>query len=202
MKARGIRNRLAKVYAGTHLKYAREDSEINFGKVLLGEDPILVLMPREAGAFEAARPVLPYLYYFTRSQAVGRPRPIHVFMHEIYRNWIDSRLMSDVLCWSDDDHNMLKLPNNRLVNRVAELGCGVALDLNLEEDLGASYVCGITGAGVRMAIGDKADQRYYNMRINLPPSEDDRLLYMALARHLHRAFFYACGDFPEDPSML
>ncbi len=202
MKARGIRSRLAKIYAGTHLKYAREDIAVNFGQVLLGQSPILVLMPREAGAFEAARPLLSYLYYFTRPAEGGLPRPIHVYMHEIYRNWIDGRLMSDVICWSDEDHNMLKLPNNRLVNKVAGLACGVALDLNLEDDLGASYICGITGAGVRMAIGDKAEQPYYNLRLNLPPAEEDRLVYMALARHLHRAFFYSCGDFPEDPSML
>ena len=38
----------------------------------------------------------------------------------------------------------------------------MAIDLNLEEDLSASYICGITGAPVRLAIGDRAEDRYYN----------------------------------------
>ena len=159
-------------------------------------------MPRELGAFESCIHVLKYLRHFVQGEGGRAERVIHPCLHEIYRNWIDARLISEVVSWSDDDLNMLQLPNNALINRIAALGCTVAIDLNLGEDLAASYISGITGAPVRLAIGDRADTRFYNLRIDLPPSGDERQLYMSFVRHLHRAFFSQSGPFPEDPDSI
>lgn len=202
MKTGGIRSRLARIYAGTHLKYARETEEVNFSRVLCGSGPMLVVMPRELTAFESCIHVLKYLRHFVQGEGGRAERAIHPCLHEIYRNWIDARLVGNVVSWNDSDLNMLHLPDHDLINRIAALGCTVAIDLNLVEDLSASYICGITGAPVRMAIGARADARYFNLRIDLPASGDERLVYLAFVRQLHRAFFSHSGPFPENPDHL
>lgn len=202
MKTGGIRSRLARLYAGTHLKYARETEEVDFSRVLCGNGPILVVMPRELKAFESCLPVLKYLRYFVQGEGGRAERVIHPCLRATFRSLLDTRFVGETVSWSDTDLTFLHLPNNELINRIAALGCSVAIDLNLEEDLSASYICGITGAPVRLAIGDRAEDRYYNTRIDVPTSGDERQLYLAFVRQLQRVFFPMSGPFPENPDRL
>lgn len=197
MSEKGLRARLARLYAGTHLKYAREALPVSFLTEMRSQGPLLVIMPREAAVFEAARHVLPFLRHVTSGEE--GPVRVHAYLHETYKNWIDNRLISAALPWNDRDLNMLKLPGNRLLNRIAELGCGVAIDLNLEEDLPAAYVCGITGARVRMCIGRRGAAPYYNLEMDVPVAADDlKLTYQTFVRQLHRSFFRDSAALPEE----
>jgi len=197
MNDKGMRARLARLYASTHLKYAREAIPVSFLAEMRSQLPMLVIMPREAALFEAARHVLPFLRHVTSGE--DGPVRVHAYLHETYKNWIDGRLIPAALAWNDRDLNLLKLPRNRLLNQVAGLGCGVAIDLNLEEDLAAAYVCGITGARVRMCIGRRGAAPYYNLEVDVPVAADDlRLTYQTFVRQLRRSFFQGSGRLPEE----
>ena len=195
MSEKGLRSRLAKIYAATHMKYAREEEAINFLQEVRLPGPLLAVMPREASTFEAARHVLPYLQHFLGG--VDNPVMVRTFLHETYKNWIDSRLIGHAFCWTERDLNVLRLLGNKLLNQVAQLGCSVALDLNLEDDLAASYICGLTGARVRMSLGRRKLGQFYNLVLDLPISDDLALTYQTLSRQLHRTFYQESGEFPE-----
>jgi hypothetical protein len=200
MSEQGLRARVAKLYASAHLRYTREALPVSFLSEMRSAGPMLVIMPREAAHFEAARHVLPFLRRVTSGE--DGPVCVHAYLHETYKNWIDSRLISAALAWNDRDLNLLKLPGNKLLNRVAELGCGVAIDLNLDEDLRAAYVCGITGARVRMCIGRRGAAPYYNLEIDIPVARDDlKLTYDTFVRQLRLSFFPGQGlPSEEDPT--
>lgn len=195
MSEKGLRSRLARAYASTHLKYTRESESVSFFEEVAKQGPVLVVMPRDASHFEAARTVLPYLRYVTSGE--DDPVRVHAFLHETFKTWIDSRLISHSLSWNDKDLNLLKLPGNRILNRVAALGCDMAIDLNLEEDLQAAYVCGLTGAKVRISIGASHQSGFFNVEIHTPVNPDDlKQTYQQFTRQLHRIFFHGRGEYP------
>jgi hypothetical protein len=195
-KKTGLRNKLAGVYAKTHLKYARESRPVNFRQEFSGKAPLLVVMPREAGDFEAANRVLRYLKHFCGGNTA--PVRIHAYLHETYKNWIDERLISAAFAWNESELNMLHLPGQQLLNRVADLEPGVVIDLNVKENLAASYMSGMIGAPVRLCLG-RRQSPWYNLEIDIPISHDDlKLTYQSFVRQLHRCFFQDVCDFPEN----
>ncbi len=191
----GIRTKLAQAYARMHHRYGAEVAPVNFYQAMHFSGPMLIILPRESTAFDAARHVLSYLRYFVGGD--NARIPLHAFLHETYKNWLDSRLIPYAMAWSDQDLNMVRLPGNKLLNRVAALKCTVALDLNLEEDLSAAYVIGMTGAQVRMSIGAPRLQQFYNLQLQVPVSKDLRETYHNVSRQLYRTFYHECGEFPE-----
>ncbi len=195
MNQKGLRSKLARAYAAAHLKYTRESEAVSFFEEVAKRGPLLVIMPRDATMFEAARTVLPYLRWVTSGEE--EPVRVHVYLHETFKTWIDSRLISHSISWADRDLNILKLPGNNLLNRVAKLGCDMAIDLNLEEDLQSAYICGITGAKVRIGMGSRAQKNNYNVEIHTPVNpEDPRQTYQQFSRQLHRIFFHGRGEYP------
>jgi hypothetical protein len=201
MSATGLRSKLANLYASAHHRYARQQEEVSFFQELARRGPILVVMPREATCFEAARHVLPHLRQFT-SGPDGSAR-IHAFLHETYKNWIDSRLISQSVAWTDNDLNALRLPSHRLLNQVAALHCDVALDLNVDEDLACGYVVGMTGAKIRMSLGVRQHKQFYNVELRVPVNRDDlRQTFLGLTRQLHMTFFRTSGEAPTELSTL
>ncbi|MDP2360496.1 MAG: hypothetical protein Q8O14_07070 [bacterium] len=202
MSATGIRGRLANLYAATHHRYtAREPVPVSFFEELARQGPILVVMPRDPTCFEAARHVLVHLRHFTTGE--DGPVRIHTFLHETFKNWIDSRLISHALAWADDDLNALRLPSNRLLNQVAGLRCDVALDLNVDDDLGAAYVVGMTGAKIRISMGPRQHRQFYNVELRVPVDLGDlRRTYLGLTRQLHQTFFPSEGEAPTELSTL
>ncbi len=201
MSATGLRNKLASFYASAHHKYTQEPEPVSFFQELGRKGPILVVMPREATCFEAARHVLPHLRQFTTGD--DGPARIHTFLHETYKNWIDSRLISQAVAWGDGDLNALHLPSNRLLNQVAGLHCDVALDLNVDEDLGSAYVVGMTGAQIRISLGARQNRQFYNVELRVPVNRDDlRQTYLGLTRQLHNTFFRTSGEAPTELSTL
>jgi hypothetical protein len=201
MSGTGLRNKLANFYASAHHKYTRETAPVSFFEELARQGPILVVMPRDPTCFEAARHVLVHLRQFTTGEE--GPVRIHAFLHETFKNWIDSRLISHALAWGDGDLNALRLPSNRLLNAAAELRCDVALDLNVDEDLCASYVVGMTGAKIRICLGARQHRQFYNVELRVPVDRDDlRKTYLGLTRQLHMTFFRSSGDAPTELSTL
>lgn len=201
MGATGLRSKLATFYASAHHRYTRETAPVSFFQELARQGPVLVLMPRDPTCFEAARHVLPHLRQFTTGEE--GPVRIHTFLHETFKNWIDSRLISLAVAWGDGDLNPLHLPSNRLLNRVADLHCDVALDLNLEEDLGAAYVAGMTGAKIRISLGARQHRQFYNVELRVPVDRaDPRKTYLGLTRQLHMTFFRSGGEAPTELSTL
>jgi hypothetical protein len=199
MNKKGFRNKLANIYANTHLRYAREVESINFSEEMNAASGILVVMPRDAKTVEAARHVLPFLLHFLGGDE--NTSRITTCLHETYKNWIDQRMIPYAITWNDKDLNMLKLPGNKLLNKIADMNCSVAIDLNIDEDLASSYLCGLTGSRVRIGIGTKEESDYYNLIFDIPVSDDElKLTYHTLSRQLHRTFFRGIGDFPESIS--
>jgi hypothetical protein len=199
-KKAGLRSKLAGFYAKTHLRYARESRPVNFRKEFAEGGPILVIMPREASDFEAANRVLRYLKFFCGGS--DSPVRIHAYLHETFRTWIDERLISASYAWVEKDLTLLGLPDQALLNRVADLEPGVVIDLNLEEDLAASYLCGMVGASVRMCLG-RRQSPWYNLEMDIPICADDlKLTYLSFARQLHRCFYQDICEFPENLDTL
>jgi|GEM_PF-1999356 len=196
-----IRGKLANLYATAHHRYTRELAPVSFLEEISRQGPILVVMPRDATCFEAARHVLVHLRNFTTGE--DGPVRIHAFLHETFKNWIDSRLISQAVAWSDTDLNALRLPSTKLLNQVANLGCDVALDLNVDEDLGAGYVVGMTGAKIRIALGARQHRQFYNVEMRTPVDRDDlRRTYLGLTRQLHMTFFRSGGETPTELSIM
>jgi hypothetical protein len=201
MGATGLRDRLARLYASAHHKYTRDNAPVSFLEELARQGPILVAMPRDPTNFEAARHVLPHLRQFTTGDE--GPARIHTLLHETFKNWIDTRLIPQALAWGDGELNRLRLPSHRLLNRVAGLGCGVALDLNLDEDLGAAYAVGMTGARIRISLGERAHRQFYNVELMVPVDRQDlRKTYLGVVRQLHQTFFPSGGETPTELSTL
>jgi len=197
MAATGLRGKLAHLYANAHHRYTREATPVDFFAELARQGPVLVVMPRDPTCLEAARHVLVHLRLFTTGEE--GPVRIHTFLHETYKNWIDSRLISHAVAWGDDDLNALRLPSTRLLNQVAGLGCDVALDLNVDDDLAAAYVVGMTGAKIRISLGARTHRHFYNVELRVPVDRDDlRGTYLALTRQLHLTFFRSESATPTE----
>ncbi|MBC8477945.1 MAG: hypothetical protein ISR91_05840 [Candidatus Delongbacteria bacterium] len=179
---KGIKYKTASLLARLHARRVAAEEPVAISYEISNATALLVLMPREAHQFEQANYVLSQLH----EQAASLR--IHTFVNEIYKTWLDRGLIKDAVIYHEKDFSrMTGLPRNELINHVAQLECGIALDLNLEYNLPAAYLAAVSQSRVRIAL-EREENTFFNVLIQIQ-AEDPRELYQKYANQVMRSCF-------------
>lgn len=164
---RSIIDKLAQIYISLKSQKVlkKVDAILDFPLPAKKVKNVLIVFPRELNHLDDA------------NQFVQKLR-------EAYRRW--SVKIFDVDKISAQDLNILKLPNQTVLEKLKKANYDIVIDLNVHTDMVCAYIAVISEATYRIKFTNE-DQHYFNLQCS-PSQNNHRFLYQPLLNYLHDLF--------------
>ncbi len=168
---------LAERFLNVKYRFKAEYGQVNFSELSRDLQGCLVCMPSKLDLIKPAADVLPALAetFSDRNIKILLTSNIDPQSHEIIKKFIVIKPLAY-------DLDRFSLPKRNFIERIAEGGLAVAIDMDTEPNFFNAVVGLKTGAVVRTAFDKGVGLPYYNFILGVPSAEAaPRVSYRALA---------------------
>lgn len=172
-----LRKKIGVLYSRWHFRTAK-DSVQDLTGFLQRSKSFLVILPNGYEEAQIAGNTLKKLF------DVLKDIDLTVVTSGIRGTVLSDKHHSHVVRLSETDINRLFLPRKNVLRRICNRSYDVALDMNLDFQLHAAYICKASRAPIRVGILCPPGEHFFNVHLNLRPSQSPQQMYSQFARCL------------------
>ena len=125
----------------------------------------LILMPQDDADFAHSIQVLYYLEEHKKHATA--------LTYDFRVSLMPLRFRSRVIEHTLADANILRLPSNKIINKLNEMRFNVVFDLNRKENLFYSYIASVVEIPIRVGFAKPSSDMYYNLQIKDSETEPE-----------------------------
>ena len=134
----------------------KQNNGLSFNGFFKKSFKFFVLMPENENDFQSSLEVLEYLH--------SNNKHFKLLTRDYQLSLIPQRFRSEVIDFGIDEITKLKLPSNKLAEKLIGLKFDVIIDLNRNNNLFYSYLANLSEASVRIGIRKNGSDKYYNFQ--------------------------------------
>jgi ADP-heptose:LPS heptosyltransferase len=173
------RSRIAAGLLGArwHFRSSRDDV-ISFADAISGAHHLLVIMPLHGAPLYPVAPVITML----RRRLLDNQITLVVSHHSTEA--LEALKHSPVIRVLPQETSFWFLPSRDVIARVGARSYDVAIDLNLDFLIPSGYICRESNARVRIGFAGRRADLFYNLQVQVRPTESRTQQYERMARCL------------------
>ena len=152
---------------------------INFFDVIAEARSILIVMPTKLEDFGIAR------NYLAEIKGIFPNARILLILRDQYRNLLNNSNEYGTIFVTHRNINFLGMPKKELLQKVSAANYDIAIDLNHNFHLLSTYLVLKSGAVLRVCLGHREREPYYNFSFRYSVGEQLDVMYRKLFKYLN-----------------